>query len=212
MPGFFDDEDEEEEETLPETNYFVFFSQLDRQSARVTTSSELPPRYDTWMTGARIPVELPQPLVYEIEPEDEGKLRPYIEEPGAPLMSMELLDALRKAGVDNLDTYDALVREVRTGREFIEYKAVNIIGLVNAADMEQSEYTRSGLGDESDLIDLWFEKLVLDESKLKGQLFFRLAENVGVVLAHRKVVDAVNAANITGSEYIGFAHPAERSG
>ncbi|MBI5017321.1 MAG: hypothetical protein HZB55_17780 [Deltaproteobacteria bacterium] len=138
-------------------------------------------------------------------------MRPYFEEPGAPLMSDELIGALRDAGVDNLDTYEAVIREVRTGREYKNYKAVNIVGIISGADMTKSDYTDSGLSDEASG-DLWFDKLVLDETKLAGNLFFRLAENVAIVLASRRVVDVVRAAAIPGGEYLEFAPPEDYSG
>jgi hypothetical protein len=211
--GIFDDDDDENDEAteeLAETDYFVFYGSPDRDTAKITSGPALPEDYTNWRDGAKIPVEIPQPLVYEIEEDDEGILRPYFDALGAPIMSLELVNAFKKAGVDNLDTYDAIVREVRTGREH-RYKAVNIIGLVSGADMAKSEYENSGLG-EGDAGDVWFEKLVLDEKKLAGHLMCRLAENVGIVLVHRRVVDVVNAAKIPGAQYIGFAHPAERSG
>ena len=211
--GIFDDDDDDEAgepaEELAETDYFVFFSSLGRGTATITSGPVLPEEYSNWRDGAKIPVEIPQPLIYEIEGDDEGVLWPYYDATGAPLMSLELVNAFSKAGVESLDMYDAIVREVRTGREH-RYKAVNIIGLVSGADMARSEYrplvwvratpATSGLKSWC-----WMKKLA-------GHLMCRLAENVGIVLVHRRVVDLVNAAKIPGAQYIGFAHPAERSG
>lgn len=208
MAGLWDADDDEQ---LTESTHYVLYSKADENSARISSGPALPPQYDNWMTGSRIEVDLPEPLIYLIDPEDEGIMRPYFRSPGAPLMSIELLAAIRSAGVDNIDTYDAVIRETRTNREFHNYKAVNIIGLISAADLDASVYTSSGLSDEP-IMDLWFDKLVLDEDKITDNLFFRLAENVAVVLAHYSVVDAVEAADIPGSEYLGFAHPSERSG
>jgi hypothetical protein len=208
MPGLWQSKDAG---PRPETNYFVFFTEADRQSAKVTMATELPPRYANWMSGSRLPIEVPNPLVYTISAEDEGILRPYFRNPGAPLMSDELIGVLQKAGVDNLDTYNAVIREIRTGKEHHNYKAVNIIGLVSGADMAKSQYTGSGLSDDP-VVGLWFSKLVLDEQKIAGQLLFRLAENVSIVLAHKKVVDAIKASNIPGLRYLAFANPASYAG
>jgi hypothetical protein len=203
--------EQEGQEPLAETNYFVFFSTVDKRSAKITSGPRLPPLYDNWRSGRRIDIAIPTPLVYEIEPDDEGTLRPYFRELGAPLMSDDLIAVLRTAGVDNLDTYDAVIREVRTGREHRNYKAVNIVGLVDGADLAKSKYTTSGLSGDP-IVNVWFEKLVLDEAKLAGNLFFRLAQNVGMVLAHKRVVDAINAANLPGRQYLEFAHPGEFRG
>jgi len=207
MGGLWDDE----EEPLPDTNYFVFLTDADRESAKVTMVTQLPPRYANWMTGSRIPIEIPRPLHYAIRAEDEGTLRPYFRTPGAPLMSNDLIGVLGAAGVDNLDTYDAVIREERTGKEYRNYKAVNIVGVVSAADMGKSEYTDSGLS-ENERVAHWFNKLVLDENKIAGNLLFRLAENVSIVLVHKRVVDAIQASSIPGLRYLEFAHPAEYAG
>ena len=204
--------DFEEEEQLPESNYFVFLTGgLDKFCARISSGPKLPPRYSNWMTGRRIDVDIPEPLIYEIDPEDEGKLRPFFREPGAQIMSNELIVTLQQAGVSNLDTYNAIVRETRTGREYLDYKVVNIVGLVSGADLQKSKYSTSGLSDDC-VLDLWFEKLVLDEDKLAGHLFFRLAENASIVLMHRAIVDIIKSANIPGREYLLFLHPGEFSG
>lgn len=64
------------------------------------------------------------------------------------------------------------------------HKAVNILGLVAAADMSRSVAT---VHDGIPLIDVSFDSLVVDSSKAGGFLFFRLAENNGTVLVHRRV-------------------------
>lgn len=197
---------------LYETDYFVFTTNYDDDNTgRLSTEPELPSGDDNWWLGQRLDIEPPTPLVYEIDEDDEGPLGPFYEELDAPLMSGPLVDALRSAGVDNLDTYDAVIRETRTGREHHGYKAVNIIGLVKAAD-ESSNTKELGLGGKDGLIAAWFEDLVVSEEKARGMLFFRLAENVSTILIHKSVKEQIDAASIPGGETLSFIHPARWSG
>jgi hypothetical protein len=201
---------ESEPDPLPETNYFVFRARVDEDSARISSEPKLPPRYDTWMTGQRLPIELPDPMVYSIDEPDEGTMLPYFTAPGAPLMTDELLGVFEASGVDSLDVYNAIIQETRTGKEYANYKSVNVVGLVSAADLSESEYSPPTMGEP--LVDVWFEKLVLDEGRCGGQLMFRLAEAVNVVLVHKKVKELVEASQIDGLEYLQFKHPLEHVG
>ena len=195
--------------TLPtDTDYYIFSCYPDEDSAKLTERPDLPPFYDNWMTGARIDIEIPQPLEYKIDEEDEGVFRPYFM--GAvPLMSNDLIKVLTECGVNNLDTYEAIILMNRTGEIIQNYKAVNIIGLVKAADMTQSEYETSVL-DDNPLIDVWFDKLILNESVIQslGFLFFRMAEKVSVILVHKRIKERLEKH----FPQLRFTHPAEFAG
>ncbi len=196
---------------LYETNYFVFTTSYDDDDlGRISTEPQLPDD-ENWWLGKRLVIEPSGPLVYQIDEDDEGSLVPFYEELDAPLMSELLIDALRSAGVDNLDTYDAVIRETRTGREHHGYKAVNIVGLVKAAD-ESSNTEDLGLGDEDGLIATWFEDLVVSEARARGLMLFRLAESVSTILIHKRVKEHIEAASIPGAEHLKFIHPARWSG
>ena len=56
-------------------------------------------------------------------------------------MSDELIDALRSAGAGNLETFEAVIEEVGTGRVHRGHKAVNVIGLVSCAGLGASDPT-----------------------------------------------------------------------
>jgi hypothetical protein len=200
-----EDEDDDEEE-LPPTTYYVLDSTADDE-ADITRGPRLKGPLDNWMGGERWAVDVPSNLVFQIEEDDEGVMLPFFNDV-VPLMRVDLLKALREAGVDNIDDYPAIIRETRSGREYRDYRVVNIIGAVRAADLAASDVEPSGFDGSFD-IDAFFNTLKLDESAAQGLLLFRLAESVGTILVHAKVREHVEKSGI---EHMEFVHPAEWSG
>jgi hypothetical protein len=113
-----------------------------------------------------------------------------------PLMSRRLVAGLQAAGVNNLQTFDTeLVSPPgKTPPRRDHYLAVNIVGCMNAADLEKSE-TRTAVSETGTSMD--FHSLAVDMEKTRGQLMFRLAENVSAVLVHESVKAALDAAGFT---------------
>jgi len=108
-----------------------------------------------------------------------------------PLFCNDLIDAFKKAGVDNLQTCSAVLIPPN-GKPNTNYKAVNIIGKIACADKKRSQYNDiTGTG----MIACDFRKLVIDESKTYGQLFFRLAESIDSIIVHERVKIAVDKMN-----------------
>jgi len=191
---------------LPATTHYIFKCSEGNQ-ALLTRPPLLAPPLDNWMGGERWGVNVPKDLVFEIDEDDEGAMLPFFEDV-IPLMRTDLIAELRAAGVDNIDDYPAIVRETRTGREYDDYRAVNIIGAVRGADVSRSDIDPSSFDGEL-LIDAVFRRLVLDESAIEGLLLFRLAENVSIILIHQDVRDHLTR---TGIESLSFIHPAEWGG
>jgi hypothetical protein len=138
-----------------------------------------PPR-ESWTLGRRFVNQPEQPIVAEIRTgHEEGELLPFF---GTPqLMSDAFLEALREAGVDNLDTYEAVIRSEDGNIEHRGYKAFNLIGLVRAADLAR---TRFAPENPSRVLDASIEQLEIDESRTQGLLCFRLVEYTGSVIVH----------------------------
>ena len=170
-------------------SYFVMTCEGIRPSTSVREVSEWngPP----WMTGQFIDRPVPHPFVFRIDPHYPGELLPMYE--GSILVMRDaLIRKLQEAGVDNLQLFPALVRDEDKKQEYADFKAVNIVGLISCANMEES--TRMDPDDdESDMIDVDFDSLVIDESKTGGALLFRLAEAVSAIIVHRSVRERVEA-------------------
>jgi hypothetical protein len=159
-----------------------------------------------WRDGRLIGEPVPQPLVYTLDPDFPGLPKAMYSAEGIPVMRDDVITALHKAGVDNIQYFDAVLRDPATGREYTNYKAYNIVGLVACADMQSSELmgtSKSTMGDTD------FHSLVIDESRTRGLLLFRLAENVSAIVVHEKVRNAIEAAGIPGFVFYG---PGEWSG
>jgi hypothetical protein len=159
-----------------------------------------------WMMGEIITREVPRPFIFNLDPEYPGKMKPMYEG-GILLMRDDLLSALSNAGVDNLQVFPALIRDKKNGQDYENYKAVNIIGVIACADMAQS-VRMDPEDDDSDIIDVNFDSLFIDEKKARGSLLFRLAESVSAIIVHQQVRDLVEK-NVPGMTFYG---PGEWSG
>lgn len=139
--------------------------------------------------GTRIAVPVPKPLDFVLEPlnpksDQHGPEMPALFKIPVPLFRDDLLAAMAAGGVDNLDAYDAVVREPDGSRSYTNYKAVNVVGLVAAADMARSKATVHPGGP---VIDVEFDDLVLDPARARGALIFRLAEATASIFVHDRL-------------------------
>lgn len=78
------------------------------------------------------------------------------------LLRHDLVDCLKRAGVDTFDAYSAELRDKATRTTHLNYAAVNIFGLVSAVDSRKSKGAVNfglGQGGEGTLL---FDNVVLD--------------------------------------------------
>jgi hypothetical protein len=140
--------------------------------------------FESWSLGRRWDADLPSPIEIEVEPIDDYTGPPAdMYDGNICLMSDAMVRALKDAGVDNIDVYPAVLKNIETGETY-SYQAVNIVGLVSAADLGRSEWESY---DGDGLFDVNFSRLEVDTAAAKGALIFRLAENTGTILIHEKV-------------------------
>ena len=151
----------------------------------------------SWNRGARVQGHVPVPVRIFLDPEAPGILLPMYYK-GVLLMSDALIAALQSAGVSNLELFDAILTDETNHREYSNYKLVNIVGAIAAADLAQSAHTPHG----KPLFDVDFDSLVIDEKKTRGALMFRLAENVSGIVVHESVKDAVLKAGIEHLDFV----------
>jgi hypothetical protein len=187
--------------------YFV----LDRSGARnpcrwVAAWPSLPGV--SWSSGAWITAEIPAPLEVTLEPlgndSDEGPALPAWLKGTIPLVRRDLVAALQRCGVDHLQLFDAVVIDPDDGSRHALYQAVNVLGLIAAADLDRSEVTVHPSGPS--VIDVDFDSLVVDEAKTHGALLFRLAESTNALLVHDKLRRCLLAA---GFDELDFRDPAK---
>lgn len=149
-----------------------------------------------WMLGSRFEDPPPTPIRIVLDA-DNGIMMPMFNR-GILLFSDEMIDALREAGVDNLDCYDAELFNPLTKTVFTSYKAVNIIGVVAAADLAKSEFTAHG----TPLVDVDFDSLAIDADRATDLLMFRLAESVSGIVVHESVKAHIEQRGIKYLDWI----------
>jgi uncharacterized protein DUF1629 len=145
----------------------------------------------------------PEPIVLTTEEDTEEPPRIYAElywNP-IPLFSRRLVEGLRAAGVDNLQTFETtLVAPFgENPPPANHYLAVNIVGTVSAADFKKSEFNPDV---RERTISADFYSLSVDASKARDFLMFRLLENITAVLVHERVKEQVEAAGIRSLTWI----------
>lgn len=176
---------------MSETNYFVLGCPRTEEDAGISSEPKLPREYRNWKRANVIPEgAFDTPLEYTVNRDDEGQLLTFYKALRAPLMTQKMVDVLVQAGVDNLQIFDAQIKIESTGQIIDDYKAVNIVGLISAADLGDSEFVTSPLANRPKF-STSFDKLVVDEDKVNGALFFRMAESVSTILVHRSVKEAL---------------------
>lgn len=186
------------------TNYYVLECYRKEGEIGILEEPDLPAEIDNWMGGTPLAIPKDAPLVFIVEPEDdETALLPFYDS-AVPLMRSDMVAALIAAGVNNLDVYPAMIKDLVSSKEYTDYRAVNIIGAIKALNTEASKGTSLGFGDAK-----FFDSLVLDEDKIAGKLFFRLSESLSAIIVHQSVRDHLIKA---GFDRLDFIHPEEYSG
>jgi hypothetical protein len=152
-----------------------------------------------WFSGAAITDPVPDPLVFEVDPERSGTLMGNIYTTSYPLWSDALIAAFKEAGVDNLQLFNAAIKNHIDGKTHTNYKAVNILGLISCANMKKSKLMGTS---DSVFLDADFDSLSIDDSRTHGALLFRLAENVTAILVREKVRDHVLSKDLAGVRFL----------
>jgi hypothetical protein len=144
-----------------------------------------------WFEGRRFRTPPQTPVEVFVSPEYEDRvLLEFF--PVQMLMRTDLVQCLRDAGVDNLEAYDAVIRESEGDRVYDNYKAVNVVGVISAADRARTIFHPDN---PSRLINADIESLYIDPAKAGDALMFRLAEAITGLVVHERVKAAVEAGN-----------------
>ena len=145
----------------------------------------------SFLTGKKIEEEVPL-LTFEVD-FPSGHSPHHLLTGGTLLMSTKMVHCLEKAGVNNFQTFPVVLQNPETGESWNNYVAVNIIGLVEAADLEKSEYDILMDGSQDIPPLLAFESISLFRKKLNDLLLFRMAESPGTIIIHSKLKDLLMA-------------------
>ena len=153
--------------------------------------------YDKGLDGDLITEEFKQPLIFKTNNTMENPPDDY---PGSLIhvLSDRFVKALEKAGIDNMQCFDAILINPDTGDKWeTGYKAVNFIGTIDCVDVEKSDYDEIGLG------VLAFRDIAIDEKKANGALCFHIPQSPDKIILHESVLDYLDehAPELEGMEY-----------
>jgi hypothetical protein len=160
-----------------------------------------------WYHGRALKITVPDNLQYTLKVrkpwyDDDELITPpsnpqvLYDSKALPVMRTDMLETLQASGVDNLETFPTRLIDEVNNITYDNYVTFNIIGLVAAADLEKSELMPHSPG--ATMLDTDFHSLVIDESKTKGLLLFRLAENCSAIMVHHSIKEAIEAKGIPG--------------
>jgi len=135
---------------------------------------------------------LPYEYALELDPDEAPSFIDFYD--AKKLMSKRLFECLRAAGVDNLQTFPAIITEERTGKRIEDFVKFNVVGSVSCVDEARSR--GRALADVK-----VFEKLVIDPARTRGLKLFRLAESRMDIIVSQDVFDAIGAGGFTGIEF-----------
>jgi hypothetical protein len=133
--------------------------------------------------------------------DSQGTLNDNLVAPGTTglLLSSKLRTALAAGGVDNIEYFPTRIDNPQDGSTTDDYRLANIIGCIACVDLEKSALQmHPDLPGTIEFID----SLVLDESRIRGHLCFRLKEFRPVVVVHDQVKQACEAAGVTGVRFV----------
>lgn len=143
-----------------------------------------------FLRGTPIVGAPPPPWVFEIEL-DSGAAPPHLLGGPVPFASQRLLAILAEAGIDTIQAFPAVLR-VRGGGEFRDHAVLNVIGLVDATDLDASVGTVLVEGEDGPM-RMEFERLVLSPAQTRGLPMFRLFHDPSMLLVDDRVMALLHA-------------------
>lgn len=166
-------------------NYFMLecVTPIDWEDRALLKATPLPPGEISWRIGRIFKNKPDIPIKIEMN-ETHSDDMIQLNNKDALIMTKIMFEALQEVGVNNLDAYETVIRHSLTGFVTHDYVACNLIGLVSAVDIDNSNVVG---GSSDNLLDTDFDGLAIDEARARGLLMFRLAENTSAVVVHKKV-------------------------
>jgi hypothetical protein len=126
-----------------------------------------------------------------------------------PAWKVSVVDCLRASGIDNLQTFPAILKNEDTGREWSDYLAVNVVGLISCMSKSSKVSRIANRPGGTPMVKV--HKLVIDAKLTRNSPLFRLAESPGVLLMHEAFLEALKQAAPPGGWGIA-ATPVPESG
>ena len=181
---------------MPYYELLPYFSE-DEDTAILDAGPNLPDEFTNWLSPNPWDIPVPEPL--DIVVSSPGVMLLYYDNP-MPLITEDLLKVMRDSGVDNIMDYSTRITDSFSGKVFENYRAIKIIGAIEAIDEELSDsddLDELGLG----VIDKFYDEIVIDENKTHGQHMFRLAEKCSCIAVSKAVRDSL-LSNVSSKDIL----------
>jgi len=133
-----------------------------------------------FMGGETISLEIELPIIFSTNAKSGDKL-PDFKKGSFTIMSQHFIDLLQSAGVDNLQLFPIVIKSDIDGTTWDGYFGVNILGVIECADLNNSTYDEIMPGHYN------FDELAIHPEKAQGKLLFRLKEHLPTIIMHRSV-------------------------
>ncbi|PUA27887.1 MAG: hypothetical protein B0W54_15320 [Cellvibrio sp. 79] len=133
-----------------------------------------------FLRGRLITQSLVLPIVYTTNGKSGDEVRDFLDT-SYPLMSKRFVELLRAGGVDNLQLFPAVIKSEVDGSVWEDYYAVNVLGLIACADMDNSDYDEIMPGHYR------FRELAIQAEKANDALLFRLQEDATIMVIQKSV-------------------------
>ncbi len=175
--------------------YYKLDWKTSSDNSKYSNTSSAPDLDIPWTMGVFSEFIPPTPIICTLNPERGDILRDvYLID--IPLFSNKFLSVIESFGIDNIQKYNAVLKTA-DGKSISGYSAINIVGLVECVNFDESEFIP---GSEPPLMR--FKRLVLDSSKAKNFDFFRLGEHSLHIIISEKLKNALDEANLVGYSLI----------
>lgn len=138
--------------------------------------------------GRLITTTLPSPLSFYVG-------HPPGQHPGhflaneIPVISSLFLQVIEEAGIGNIQIFPAHLYNRKTGQEWTDYYALNVIGVVDAADLSASTYDTIMPGNDSVPPLLEFETLIFSRTRTMDLGMFRIPQNRTMLFVHGRIIE-----------------------
>ena len=133
------------------------------------------PNNISFVAGQVIAHSLSEPLVFTVTNPPDCPPK-HLLGSMIPVASRQFVEALRAAHVSNMQTFPAVLHNIETGQKWHDYLALNIVGLLDGADMRASVYDTIIGGDALPPL-VSFSELVLARASVENHLVFRIVQS-----------------------------------
>jgi len=135
--------------------------------------------------------ELPIKMEAEID-EDEEVVYTDIINPGVPLFSLKMKEALDELGVENIDYYPVQIVDYDTKDVLAEYHLAIVTDIIACIDLEKSTFEENKMGKTV------ITKFAIDDSKTGGLELFRFHNIPGLIIINEALKERLSEMEFQG--------------